>query len=85
MWDVFKYMKSSPEVLHAIILVCAIIDAQTVEFSSKWVKVMLPYREGGGLPVLGGGGNLMTHSAGSVTTQRKAFKYVMASEPYRYT
>ncbi len=42
---------------------------------------MLPYRVGGGLP----GASLMTHSAGSVTTQRKAFKYVMASEPYRYT
>ncbi len=46
---------------------------------------MLPYRVGGGLPVVGGGGSLMTHSAGSVTTQIKAFKYVMASEPYRYT
>ncbi len=56
-----------------------------LEFSSKWMKVMLPYRVGGGLPVVGGGGSLMTHSAGSVTTQRKAFKYVMASRPYRYT
>jgi hypothetical protein len=56
-----------------------------LEFSSKWVKVMLPHREGGGLPVVGGGGSLMIHSAGSVTTQKKAFKYVMASEPYRYT
>ncbi len=56
-----------------------------LEFYFKWVKVMLPYREGVGLPVVGGGGSLMTHSAGSVTTQRKAFKYVMASEPYRYT
>ncbi len=27
----------------------------------------------------------MTHIAGSVTTQRKELKYVMASEPYRYT
>ena len=45
---------------------------------------MLPYREVGGLPVVGGGVSLMTHSAGSVTTHRKAFKYVMASEPYRY-
>jgi hypothetical protein len=53
-----------------------------LEFSSKWVKVMLPYREGGGLPVVGVGGSLMTHSAGSVTTQKKAFKYVMASKPY---
>jgi hypothetical protein len=26
-----------------------------LEFSSKWVKVMLPYREGGGLPVMGVG------------------------------
>jgi hypothetical protein len=42
-------------------------------------------REGGGLPVVGGGGSLMTHGAGSVTTQRKAFKPVMTSEPYRYT
>jgi len=46
---------------------------------------MLPYREGGGLPVVRGGGSLMTHSAGSVTTQKKALKYVMASEPYRNT
>jgi hypothetical protein len=47
--------------------------------------VMLPQR-GGGLPVLGGGGggSLMTHNAGFVTTQSKAFKYVMASEPCRY-
>ncbi len=30
-------------------------------------------------------GSLITHCAGSVTTQRKAFKYVMASESYRYT
>ncbi len=51
-----------------------------LEFSSKWVKVMMPYREGGGLPVVGGGGSQMTHSAGSVATLRKAFKYVMASE-----
>jgi hypothetical protein len=41
-------------------------------------------QRGGGLPVVGGGGSLMTHSAGSVTTtQNIAFKYVMASEPYR--
>ncbi len=38
------------------------------EFSSIWVKFMLSYREGEGLPVMGGGGSLMTHSAGSVTT-----------------
>ncbi len=44
---------------------------------------MLPYTEGGGLPVVGGGGSQMTNSAGSVTTI--ALKYVMASEPYRYT
>jgi hypothetical protein len=42
-------------------------------------------QRGGGLPVVGGEGSLMTHSAGSVATQRKAFKYVMASEPYRYS
>jgi hypothetical protein len=40
---------------------------------------------GGGLPVVGGGGSLITNSAGSVTTQSIAFKYVMTSEPYRYT
>jgi hypothetical protein len=41
---------------------------------------------GGGLPVAGGGGSLMTHSAGSVTTtQSIALKCVMASEPYRNT
>ncbi len=41
--------------------------------------------EGEGLPVVWGGGSQITHSAGSVPTQRKAFKYVMASETYRYT
>ncbi len=41
---------------------------------------MLP-KWGGGLPVVGGGGNGMTHSAGSVTTQSMAFKSLMASEP----
>jgi hypothetical protein len=45
---------------------------------------MLPYIGVGGLPVVGGWGNLKTHSAGSVTTQGIAFKYVMASEPYGY-
>ncbi len=34
---------------------------------------------------VGGGCSLMTHSAGSVTMQSIALKYVMASEPYRYT
>jgi hypothetical protein len=29
---------------------------------------------GGGLPVVGGGGSLMTHSAGYVTTQSIALK-----------
>jgi hypothetical protein len=38
----------------------------------------------GGLPVERGG-SLMTHSASYVTTQSKTFKYVKASEPYRYT
>jgi hypothetical protein len=41
-------------------------------------------QRGGRLSVGGGGGSLRNHSAGSVTNQRKAFKYVMASEPYRY-
>jgi hypothetical protein len=36
----------------------------------------------GGLPVVRGGGSLMTHRAGSATTQTIAFIYVMASEPY---
>jgi hypothetical protein len=40
---------------------------------------------GGGLPVVGGEGSLMTHSAGSITTQSIALKYVMASKPYKYT
>jgi hypothetical protein len=43
---------------------------------------MLPYREGGGLLVVEWGAD---RSAGSVTTQRKAFKYVTAYEPYRCT
>ncbi len=47
------------------------------------VKVMLPYTVGGGLPVVGGGGSVMTHTDGSLTTQSMALKYVMAFEPYR--
>ncbi len=47
---------------------------------------MLPYTwVEGGLPLVGGGDSLMTHSAGSVTTQSIALKYVMASKPYSYT
>jgi len=46
---------------------------------------MLPYKVGGGLPVVDGGGSVVTHTAGSVTTQSIAFKYVMAFEPYRNT
>jgi hypothetical protein len=38
-----------------------------------------------GLPVVGGGGSVMTHTAGSVTIESIAFKYVKASEPYRNT
>jgi hypothetical protein len=45
---------------------------------------MLPYKVGGGLPVAGWG-SVMTYTAGSVTTRSIAFKYVMASEPYRNT
>ncbi len=41
--------------------------------------------KGGRLPVVGGGGSLLTHGAGSATTQSIALKYVIASEPYRYT
>ncbi len=37
-------------------------------------------QRGEGLPVVEGGGSLMTHSADSVTTQNIAFKFVMASE-----
>jgi hypothetical protein len=32
-------------------------------------------QRGGGLPVVEGGGSLMTHSAGSVTTQSISFTY----------
>jgi hypothetical protein len=32
----------------------------------------------GGLPVVGGGGSVMIHTAGSVTTQSVTFKYVMS-------
>ncbi len=42
-------------------------------------------QSGGGLPVVGGWSSVMTHTAGFVTTQSIAFKYVMASEPYRNT
>jgi hypothetical protein len=46
---------------------------------------MLPYKVGGELPVVGGGGSVMTHNTGAVSSQSIAFKYVMASEPYRNT
>jgi hypothetical protein len=42
-------------------------------------------QSGGGLPVVGGGVSVMTHTARSVTIQSIAFKYVMAFEPYRNT
>jgi len=32
------------------------------------------HTQGGGLPVVGGGGSLITHTAGSVTTQSIALK-----------
>ncbi len=38
------------------------------------MKFMLPYTEGGGLPVVGGGDSLITHSAGSVTTQKESIQ-----------
>jgi hypothetical protein len=41
--------------------------------------------QGEGAACCGGVGSLMTQDDGSVTTQSIAFKYVMASEPYRYT
>jgi hypothetical protein len=46
------------------------------------VKVMLPYELGEDCP---GGGRLMTQSAGTVTAQSIAFKYVIviAAEPYK--
>jgi hypothetical protein len=44
-----------------------------LEFFSKWVKVMLLSKVGEGcLKCVGGGGSMMTHNAGSVTTQSKA-------------
>jgi hypothetical protein len=46
---------------------------------------MLPYKVGGGLPVVGGGGIVVTHTAGSVTIRSIAFKYAMAFKPYRTT
>jgi hypothetical protein len=46
---------------------------------------MLLYKVGGGLPVVGGGGSVVTHTDGFVTTQSIAFKYVMAFKPYRTT
>ena len=38
-------------------------------------------QSGGGLPLVGDGGRVMTHTAGYVTTQSIAFKYVMAFKP----
>jgi hypothetical protein len=55
------------------------------EFSFNWVKAMLSYKVGGRLPVVGCGGIVVTHTAGSVAYQSIAFKYVMAFKPYRTT
>jgi hypothetical protein len=49
------------------------------------VKVFQSYEVGGGLPVIGGGCSLITHSACSVTTQSIAFKCVMVSEHVQKT
>ncbi len=38
-----------------------------------------------GLPVVGGGGSMMTHSTGYVTTPSVDYNDVMAPEPYSYT
>jgi hypothetical protein len=40
---------------------------------------------GGGQLVVGDVSSLITQSASSVNTQNMALKYVMASEPYKYT
>ncbi len=40
---------------------------------------------GGRAACSGGGGSVVTHTAGSVTTQSIAFKCVMAFKPYRTT
>jgi hypothetical protein len=42
-------------------------------------------QRGGGAAFSCGWGHLMTQSSGAVTHQSKTFKYVKASEPYRYT
>jgi hypothetical protein len=47
---------------------------------------MLPYRGvREGMPLVGCGGSLMTHSASSVITQSIALKYARASKKYGYT
>jgi len=40
MWDVFKCIKSSPEVPHVIILMYVIIDAPTVYTSMTHTKIV---------------------------------------------
>ncbi len=52
-----------------------------IEFRSKWVTLMLPFKVGGAA-YSGDGGSLMAHSAGSVTTESIAFKHMIASETY---
>jgi hypothetical protein len=42
-------------------------------------------QRGGRVACSGGGGSVVTHTAGSVTTQSISFKYVMAFKPYRTT
>ncbi len=64
---------------------CMVQEPSHVKQLSPIHVCKIGLNRGGGLPVVGGGGSLMTHSAGSVTTQSIALKYVMASEPYRHT
>jgi hypothetical protein len=59
---------------------CRYGNLTILKFSSKWVKVMLPYREGKGYLYWKGGGSQMLCNISNI-----AFKYVMASEPYSYT
>ncbi len=42
--------------------ICSYGNLTIQEFSFKWVKVMLLYKVGGGLPLVGGGGSVMTHT-----------------------
>jgi hypothetical protein len=79
-------MANLPSHLHVMFTLPCMFSPFNIGMVINHTRVLFQMREGyaalqrgGGFPIVGGGGGLMTHSAGSVTIQRIALKYVMSS------